>query len=615
MADNFEAELLTIELPKARELKAQASAKVETGIFAQNAWTSISFSAKGLADGAQPTVTNQQFKGRDEGRAGSNSLVMVLLDVILQVRTGSAVEQDARCQLPGLTGGDALRKTHKELDWLLRIFGAVDRDGNRICASKMLFDGNNHSNPPEYWVLTDHLVINRIKIVSDNVEVTQLAELTRLWQAYGRIILPSELQFDTPYRSRKSTRRAVAFEESHAIAIGPMRDATVSTPEIQNEQVPSGLKDEICSFDAFIQDKTDGFVGRSFVFEAIEEFRKNVSSGYYLIRGEPGIGKSAIISELIKREDCIHHFNIATSGINTTRLFLRNICARLISRYRLRYDRLPDDASDNGLFFSKLLREVQSALPKDAKLLLTIDALDEVSLTGHPVDANVLFLPPALPDKVHIVLTTRPLHDVRLQVSRLTPLELDRDNKGHLEDVTEYVDSYLSHDGVRAWMAAQELSESGFVEQLLDKSERNFMYLHYMLPSIADGTLADYTLDSLPQGLIAYYHAHWANMMNRDPTIFSERYQPVVCALAAAEVALTLDEIAEAASLDVREVVPVVHQWQQFLYPERREDGQVCYRIYHASFKDFLRNEVGLKPYHQMLGMTVLKKSPRYKKP
>ena len=85
--------------------------------------------------------------------------------------------------------------------------------------------------------------------------------------------------------------------------------------------VPAALRDCMCSFDAFVEDRTQGFVGRKFVFEAIERFRSTKPSGYFVVSGQPGIGKSAIVAQLVKTRGCIHHFNIASQGINIPHSF------------------------------------------------------------------------------------------------------------------------------------------------------------------------------------------------------------------------------------------------------------------------------------------------------
>ncbi|MHA2062430.1 MAG: ATP-binding protein, partial [Candidatus Sifarchaeia archaeon] len=171
----------------------------------------------------------------------------------------------------------------------------------------------------------------------------------------------------------------------------------------EDQLIGNAFKNYICEFSSFIEDRTRDFVGREFVFEAIEKFIKNNESGYFLIRGDPGIGKSSVIAELIKR-DCltIYHFNIALQAINTPRQFLANTCARLIMQFNLPYTELPADFDKDGAFFSKLLAEVAANLNDGNKLVIAVDALDELERSVFS-STNPLYLPSSLPKGVYFV--------------------------------------------------------------------------------------------------------------------------------------------------------------------------------------------------------------------
>jgi hypothetical protein len=99
---------------------------------------------------------------------------------------------------------------------------------------------------------------------------------------------------------------------------------------------PLPVSQLIHSFAAHIQEKTRGFVGRGWIMQRIDEHlkdREKFPSGYILITGEPGIGKSALLAQLVKECGYFHHFNIALQGIRSPRHFLTNVCAQLIVRY------------------------------------------------------------------------------------------------------------------------------------------------------------------------------------------------------------------------------------------------------------------------------------------
>jgi hypothetical protein len=57
-------------------------------------------------------------------------------------------------------------------------------------------------------------------------------------------------------------------------------------------------------------------------------------------------------------------------------------------------------------------------------------------------------------------------------------------------------------------------------------------------------------------------------------------------------------------------VSDVIHDWREFLNEDRFSQGPPVYRVYHASFRDFLQEEVGLTRYHDIIAVTALNKIP-----
>jgi hypothetical protein len=66
-------------------------------------------------------------------------------------------------------------------------------------------------------------------------------------------------------------------------------------------QAHAGLAKRHISFVSLIADKTEGFVGRQFAFDALNGFLQKNQSGYFVIQGEPGIGKTAMTEGLALR--------------------------------------------------------------------------------------------------------------------------------------------------------------------------------------------------------------------------------------------------------------------------------------------------------------------------
>src|SRR5689334_1615825 len=77
----------------------------------------------------------------------------------------------------------------------------------------------------------------------------------------------------------------------------------------------------VAQFRSLVDERTRNFVGRDFVFDGIQRVLtgEEFASGYVIIRGEPGIGKTAIAATLVLRGRYVHHFNIAPENIRSPR--------------------------------------------------------------------------------------------------------------------------------------------------------------------------------------------------------------------------------------------------------------------------------------------------------
>jgi serine/threonine-protein kinase len=158
-------------------------------------------------------------------------------------------------------------------------------------------------------------------------------------------------------------------------------------------------------FKSLIEDKTKWFVGRTYVFDAIQAFVTNNPKGYFTIIGDPGQGKSAILAKYVQNTGCVAHFNVQLQGINRADQFLESICRQLVIRYDLPYDPLPPKATQDGEFLSQLLEEV-ARKAEGQPVVIAVDALDEVDSASYR-EANILYLPPQLPDGIYFILTRR----------------------------------------------------------------------------------------------------------------------------------------------------------------------------------------------------------------
>jgi len=344
-------------------------------------------------------------------------------------------------------------------------------------------------------------------------------------------------------------------------------------------------------FEPLIKGKTKTFCGRKFVFAAFEKFINTKPNGYFTVVGDAGMGKSAFAAKYVFDKQVPCYFNILAEGRNRPALFLKSIRQQLISRYQLQ------DANDDDL--ATLLTKVSKKLPASDRLVIVVDALDEVE--QEPGAENLLYLPRELPEQVYFLLTRRPysLEKKRLQVSVPEDcLDLSAGEYANFsrEDVKAYIRLLLNHDpdykdALNKWIQDRNYTPDYFVEQVAEKSENNFMYLYHALPAIAKGEYDDLALENFPKGLQDYYQVHWVRMgMETEP---KELMVIVLLILVEISTPITCKTIAAIAQRDIDEDV-LEDKWVEYVKKQAIE-GQLCYSIYHASFLDFLQKKRDVK--------------------
>lgn len=372
-------------------------------------------------------------------------------------------------------------------------------------------------------------------------------------------------------------------------------------------------------FRSLVDERTKGFVGREFVFEEIARLlgRSDHGSGYVLIRGEPGIGKTAIAATLVVRGAHVHHFNIAPENIRTPRQFLENVCAQLIVRYELDHATLPPQVAEDSGFLSQLLFEAAERARERNELpvVVVVDALDEADDTGLLPGANRLFLPRALPDGVFFILTSREESDYRLDVDHQRDIWICDDDPANERDIERYIEARLrTQSDMQRRVAEWGLSTAEFVREITMRSEGNFMYLVHVLPEIARGALSHGTapgVEELPRGLKGYYQRHWRDMKDLDPARFATIQRPVLCFLAISCEPVSVTRLMQWTQLEPGDVMSVIDEWREFLNADPDADPP-RYRVYHRSFAEFLDKQENLSWYHARIADIALAKIPGF---
>ncbi|PRY41722.1 AAA family ATPase [Umezawaea tangerina] len=342
------------------------------------------------------------------------------------------------------------------------------------------------------------------------------------------------------------------------------------------------------TFDDLVADRVAEFVGRRFLLDELRDFLRDHRGGYFLVRGEPGIGKTSLSAWVANQYDAPRHFVQAGTHYSTPRHFIDNIGTQLIGRHRLALPP-PGPGDHHGGYLEDLFHAV--ARTADKPVLLVVDALDEVDQPAGR--ATTLYLPDRLPDGVFALLTSRPRetgHDLALP-SGVHQRLLAHDDPLNAADLAEYVTRYFAAHSTAIDLAVSRhrTTRAELATAVVEKSCGNFMYAHHVVRDIAAGRLQDWTPATLPTGLAGYYRAHWARMRRTSPE-WTDVLLPVLVRLVVHDHPVTAGNLCDpptSGTLTPTRVWAALDKWREFLH-EAREHGKRTYQLYHRSFREFL---------------------------
>ncbi|NEQ35387.1 MAG: AAA family ATPase [Okeania sp. SIO3I5] len=347
-------------------------------------------------------------------------------------------------------------------------------------------------------------------------------------------------------------------------------------------------------FQQYIRQKTENYVDRSLISTTINNFLQNHNHGYFTLIGSPGSGKSAILANYTIQNPQTVYYTAEVEGKNRADEFLITLCTQLIQKIDHQNPTLPDNVTEGSWYLSLLLQKISDNLTAEEKLIVVVDGCDNLDRQSQPRDSNIFYLPRYLPKQVYFLLARRPFLRAKSGLLIETPAEtlnLEQFPEQNQADARAYIQHYLAIPevgaNIKSWVAENYQSEAEFCRELVAESGNNFMYLSRVLGGIPPNPPlegGDRKWRDIPSGLEEYYQGLWQKMVGDG---LSEIELGVLRVLVEQE-EVSVEAIAESIDTDEYDVEEVLETWLEFLHWQEI-GGEICYSLYHWSFRNFLR--------------------------
>lgn len=371
---------------------------------------------------------------------------------------------------------------------------------------------------------------------------------------------------------------------------------------------------------------SEDFKGREWLFDEIDGWLKDDKKRFFILTGEPGVGKSAIAARLTQvRPDNIlaYHFCIAGNiGTIVPNTVLRSLAAQLgdtLPKYgeALANTIKPSQISINihqvigkveagakvvGAVISHLtasnsdeeldilLRAPLSALKApdrpQSPVFILIDSLDEAkTYQGESNLITLLAKANDLPGWVRFVCTTRPEQAVLSYFQRFEPYMLAAESQMNQDDIKQYVNYRVDKKAVRERLAVTDVTPEVLAEHVGALANGNFLYTKMLLNDIETGQQSLDDLTALPKSLDDIYFGFLRRFSDED---WDTRYQPVLGKLAVAQEPITETQLANFTGIHQRQVKRNLTVIDQYLDVLEDAEGSKTYRLFHQSLRDYL---------------------------
>ncbi len=342
-------------------------------------------------------------------------------------------------------------------------------------------------------------------------------------------------------------------------------------------------------------DSYSHITGRKFVFERFEEFFAQNDKGVFTLLGEPGIGKSAVMANLIDpTQGTPHFFFRASSNVTDPDECISSLFHFLLKKYNIENENPPTGAKDTRMQFENLLHTISAMLKPGQREYIVLDAIDE-ALPASDGQTITDILPGFIPPQIYFAVSTRPQSTITGKLSQREDYQsfvLKADTEENKQDAYQFVAEKL---GEKIPLSKQK--------EIADLARWNFLFLKQICTSMLEDDLpADQISNYLKENksLNQWYHGNFERLKEKftdDPDKLQDIYD-VLGAILTAREPVTRNQLCECLNLSPLRFDWCIRYIGQYLdtipvnekgIDYKDDDSVVFYRLFHFSFAEYLQ--------------------------
>jgi hypothetical protein len=380
-------------------------------------------------------------------------------------------------------------------------------------------------------------------------------------------------------------------------------------------------------FDRFLYSKHRGFIGRDWLFKKIDKWERTTSEPALLIKGDPGIGKSAIIAELafgrLPGSTTVAYccqWDVTVTLRPAT--FVRALAYQFASRIQPYADAIEN--SEIRMMLERAELDPPSAFelavlaplgrmnaPQEGRFFLCIDALDEAATFKEGPDIVDLLSSriDRLPPWIRVIATTRNDKAVLRQLAALRGTEIDAGGAENMKDVAAYVAHQFAQPEVKSALSNSKPLKTAaqLKKSLVEHSKGSFLFAEHFIKGMVRGQVQPNQVDDLPPGLNGTYESYLQRAFPDAST--KQAIRPILEILCAANEPIPVSVVASAIGLTTHALMKSLAPLAPFIHANLlQKDPRLAF--WHKSFPDFLTgienadSDFGIDPTqgHRKLG-------------